>query len=160
MIMDNVICFYFLFFRTLFFIINELTALYPFTQHLMKMKMMYTCAGQSPHAIVACSVRSVGLKALTPAANGRCLVCKSQNTTLIFKCTVHKYIYPAVSKVHVGSFCVSVIHITPDMDWKDLQCAYVIILMCAYIYTHGYMHIHHHHCQRTHLRTQCSDKER
>ena len=67
----------------LFFIRNELTALYIFTQYLMMMMttttttttmtvtMMHTCIAQSPHAIVACSVRSVGYKAWKPAANGR-----------------------------------------------------------------------------------------
>ena len=42
----------------LFFMRNELAALYTFTQQLMK--MMYTCIVQSLHAIVACLVRSVG----------------------------------------------------------------------------------------------------
>ena len=42
----------------LFFIRNELTALYTFTDLIIM--MMYTCTAQSLHAIVACSVRSVG----------------------------------------------------------------------------------------------------
>ena len=45
----------------LFFMRNELTALYTFTQlHLMMMMMMYyACISQSVHAVVACSVHSV-----------------------------------------------------------------------------------------------------
>ena len=43
----------------LFFIRNQLTALYTFTQHLMMM-MVFTSIAQALHAIVACSVRSIG----------------------------------------------------------------------------------------------------
>ena len=35
-----------------------------------------------------------------------------QIITLLFTFTVHKYMYPSVSKVHAGSFRVSVIHYT------------------------------------------------
>ena len=87
---------------------------------------MYTCIARSLHAIVACSVRSTGYKDLKPAASGCYLVCKSLDTVLSFKCTVQKYIYPSVSKVHAGSLRVSVIHQT--MTWTTRS---PIVFSCA-----------------------------
>ena len=46
---------------------------------------------------------------------------------VLFTFTVHKYIYH-------WSFCVSVIHRTLTWTTGSLIYAYVIILMCAYIY--------------------------
>ena len=76
------------------------------------------------------------VKALKPM--GATSVCTSLDTTL-FKLTVLKYIYPSVSKVHAGSFRVSVINRTPDMDYRifSVRSAYLIILMRACVYTQG-----------------------
>ena len=80
------------------------------------MVTVYICIAQSLHAIVGCSVR------LKPVANGRCLACKSLDTTLLFKCTVQKYIYPSASKVYAGSFRVPVIHRTLTCTTGSLTC--------------------------------------
>ena len=71
---------------------------------------------------------AAGLKALKSAANGRYLTCKS--LSYCFRFNVQKYIYPPVStKVHAGSFRVSVIPPNSDMDYR-IRRAYV--LMRAY----------------------------
>ena len=66
--------------------------------------------------------------------NGRCLVCKSLDTTLLFKCIVQKYIYPSVSKGHTGSFRVSAIHRTLTWTTGSLMCVRIILKPA---YTHG-----------------------
>ena len=79
---------------------------------------------------------AAGLKALKPAANGRCLVCKSSpyHFHLLYR---SKYICPCwrgwlgvknqlsiypVSKVHAGSLRVSVIHLTLTWTTGTLAC--------------------------------------
>ena len=51
---------------------------------------------------------AAGLKAFKPVANERYLI-NVQIITRLFPCTVQKYMYPPVSKVHAGTFRVSVI---------------------------------------------------
>ena len=81
-----------------------------------------------------------GKKALETAANGY-LVCKPLDTTWLFKLTVHKYIFPSVSKVHAGSFLC--LHNPPnsDMDYRiinvcavrDHFCVCVCVCVCVCI---------------------------
>ena len=97
------------------------------------MTMMYTCMTQSLHAIVACVHSVLYLK---PAANGFYIVCKSLDTTLLFKFTVQMHIYPSVSKVHAGCFHVSVIHWTLTWTMGSLTCLCDNSYAC--IYTHGH----------------------
>ena len=51
---------------------------------------------------------------------------------------VQKYIYPSVSKVHAGSFCVSVIHQTLTWTTGSLTCVQDHSYAC--IYTGGWAH--------------------
>ena len=86
----------------LFFVRNELTVLYTlFYTASHDDADVHVYIAQSLHAIVAmlCAFGRVLISAVKPAANGRCLVCKSLNTTLlhVFTLTVQKYIYPSVS---------------------------------------------------------------
>ena len=63
----------------------------------------------------------------------RLIVCNSLETTLLFKFTVQKYIYPSVSKVYVGSFRVSVNHRT--LTWATGSLTYTRDHSYAYVYT-------------------------
>ena len=76
---------------------------------------------------------------MKPAANGRYLVCRSLDTTLLFKFTVPKHIYPSISKVHAGSFRVSVIHQTLTWTAGSITCVHDYSYAC--IYTQGCMSI-------------------
>ena len=55
-----------------------------------------------------------------------------QIITLLFSFTVHKYIYPPVSKVHAGSFCVSIIHRTLTWTIGSLTCVRDYSYACVY----------------------------
>ena len=74
----------------------------------------------------------MGMKDLKPAANGRYATYElwAQIVTLLFAFTVQKYIYPHVSKVHAGSFRVSVIH--RDMDYRIFN---VRMFLCMHMHT-------------------------
>ena len=74
---------------------------------------------------------AAGLKALKPAANGHYFT-NVQIMTLLFPFTVQNYMYPPVSKVHAGSFRVSVIHRTLTWTTGSLTC--VRDHSCARIY--------------------------
>ena len=63
------------------------------------------------------------------------LCAKSLDTTILFTFAVQKYIYPSVSKVHAGSFCVSVIHQT-DMDYRIFSVL-MWSFLCVRIHTGG-----------------------
>ena len=87
------------------------------TQVLMRAVLLflyyhyYYCIDRCIYLNLSDSTQSTaGLKALKPAANRRYYV---QIITLLFPFTVQKCICPLVSKVHAGSFHVSVIHQTP-----------------------------------------------
>ena len=69
---------------------------------------------------------------LKAAANGRYLVCKSLDTILPFKFSVQKYIYPSVSKVHAGSFRVSVIHWTLTRTTGSSTCVRDYSYACVF----------------------------
>ena len=59
--------------------------------------------------------------------------------TILFPFTVQKYIYPPVSKVHAGSFCVSVIHQTLIWTIGSFTCVRDNSYMC--VWTHrGWAH--------------------
>ena len=77
---------------------------------------------------------ATGLKALKPDANGRYLI-NVQIFTLLFPFGVQKYIYHPVSKVHAGSFCVSLIHQTLTWTTRSLTCVHDH--SCARVYTWG-----------------------
>ena len=90
------------FWMALFFIRNELTALYTFTQHLM----MYTCIYS---AVTPCYCSMLGVFSKVVSFEACCqLVLLSVQITrhypTVLKCTVQKYIYPSVSKVLLGLF--------------------------------------------------------
>ena len=74
---------------------------------------------------------------MKPAANGRYLVCKSLDTTLLFIFTVQKYIYPSVSKVHAGYFLVCVIHRTLTATAGSLTCVREHVYACVYTWGLG-----------------------
>ena len=71
------------------------------------------------------------LKALKPAVNGRYLLFM-QTIALLFPFTVHKYIYPPISKVHAGSFRVFVIHQTLTRTTGSLTCVRDYFYACVY----------------------------
>ena len=58
-----------------------------------------------------------------------------QNITLLFTFTLHKYIYPPVSKVYPGSFRVSVIH--QSLTWTTRSLTGVCDHSYACVYTQG-----------------------
>ena len=61
---------------------------------------------------------------------------------LLFPFTVQKYIYHPVSKVHSGSFCVSIIH--RNLTWTTGSLTCVCDHSCAciqYIYIYIYTHV-------------------
>ena len=72
---------------------------------------------------------TAGLKALKPVANGRSLMCKSlpYYLHLLYRSTLN----PSVSKVHAGSFCVSVIHQTLTWIFNVRMWS----LLCMHIHT-------------------------
>ena len=57
-----------------------------------------------------------------------------QIIALLFPLTVHKYVYPPVSKVHAGSFRVSVIHRTLTWTTGSLTCVCDHVTMSALEY--------------------------
>ena len=59
-------------------------------------------------------------------------VCKSLDTTLLFKSTVQLYSYPSVSKMHAGSFCVFVIHQTLTWTTGSSMCVRDHSFACVY----------------------------
>ena len=76
---------------------------------------------------------AAGLKALKPAANGRYLMCKSPYFHLLYI----KF-DPPVSKVHAGSFRISVIHRTLTGTTGSLTC--INSYVCVYIRGPGRAH--------------------
>ena len=58
-------------------------------------------------------------------------------TTLQFKFTVKKYMYPSVSKVHAGSVRVPVIHRTLTLTKGSLSAYVIILISVCILYTHG-----------------------
>ena len=75
------------------------------------------------------STQSVaGLKTLKPAANGRYWI----NVKIITLLFTFKYIYPPVSKVHAGSFRVSVIHRTQTWPTGSLMSVHDHSYACVY----------------------------
>ena len=77
---------------------------------------------------------TAGLKSLKLAA--KLALLNVRIIALLFTLTVHKYIYPPVSKVHSGSFRVSVIH--RILTWTAGSFMCVCDHSYACVYTQGF----------------------
>ena len=124
---------------------------------LLLMIMMYICIA---HAVTPCYCSMLGALGRVVSFEVCCQwallsVQITRHYSIVFKFTGGKYIYPFVSKVHAGSFRVSVIHRNLTWTTGANKRAYVIILRRAY--THGGW-AHRQRCSTTVLTRKNSHK--